>query len=1166
MGSKTNQEIKALQIQEIADMKSRGKFSKGTFGWVLLAALFIVGSNAFARQPATYKKGQKIYRTAGTPNLTLLNGNNITSWIESNAFYPANVAQSWNGEFPRGSGVGFIYQEGIVIAGLVNDGSLPILRAEGSTYATSMQAGAIVQNASDITTGVDNPDAPDVRIWRVRSDVYPGESQNSIPDLTIDAATFNQIPTSSVTPAQIAATVEQYQTDWSQWPADKGAPWYVDTVGVLQYNDANHTFDPSNPHDIPGVPGATETVWFVCNDINSQSTALLGSPPTGIEEQQTVWDYATSTPLNNIYFKQVKMIYKGTATSNANSEIDSAYVVQWRDPDNGYYGDDYAGSDSTLALGFVYNGEPTDSKYTPLGLAPPASGGCFLQGPAHFTGDPNDSAVIDFQWRHGYKYWYQTNQQPYGGYPTTALTAYDYFAAGSQQLNDPNWGYSDGAGEFYNLCRGDLPYSPVWPATGTPVYTASTYASAHGIVTSYALPGDPVTHTGWVDGYDISASDRRDMEVSGPFTLKLHDTIEVVTAMIGGLGVNYLSSVSVLKYNATFAHYAFDNLFKLPSAPPPPHVVATALNDTVVLDWGSDQKSLTAIENNSGGGFSFEGYNVYQFPSASSSTSDAVRIATYDKQDGILTVLSPEIDPSTGVVIKKPVEFGSDSGIKRVITLTQDMIRNQPLVDGQTYYYAVTAYSVNLDPNAPFSALESAPVILTVTPHSPNPGITYGAITGDTLKTVDHIAGTSDGVIYPVVVDPTALTGHTYKITFSNSPTGLVWNLSDSTANKTLVTDNSDFAGDNLYPIVDGVMVKVQGPPPQIKSAPGSAADGFVETAYAGTPLTSSQYDAAGKPFHGNKVWHSLNSNATYYVSAGGGDGNLDRMLRGDDPQNAAGNNFKLEWVDPSGPNWGMWYFDNGQIAKVPFALWKYNITTGDSERLIPVLYSGGASPANAGTFEYKNTDPYFGYPATDWIYWYSDTTQADAYKGQTGYAGFAAACAAGDTAAADNFGMTEYFGRMIICDFAGTGKLPPTGTVDMIYMTSPITASDVYTFTTPAPTQSTSLAKADVQKVNVFPNPYYGWQYRETNALNKQVTFNHLPQVATIRIYNLAGTLVKTIYKNDNTQFAIWNLRNESDLPVASGIYIIDVDMGKLGTKILKFAMVQQQQVLPAY
>ena len=1141
-------------------MKSHGKSSKGFLGIVLLAAFFALGSIALAKEGPNSKKVQKRFAVMGSPTLSLLNGNNITAWMQDDALYPPQVAGSWIGEFPRGSGVGVIFQEGIVLAGFVNDGSTPTLRAEGATYATGMHSGQIIQNASGVTTGTDDPNSPNVRIWRVRPDVYPNQPGNSIPDLTIDAATFNQVSTSQVTTSEINALVDQYHTDWTQWPAAKGAPWYVDTVGTLLYNDATHTFDPSNPHDIPGIPGATQTIWFVCNDVWSQSTAVLGSPPTGIEEQQTIWDYATSTPLNDMYFKQVKLIYKGTATSNPNSEIDSTYVVQWRDPDNGYYGDDYAGCDSTLALGFVYNGEPTDSKYSAIGLAPPASGGCFLQGPAHYTGNPDDSAIIDFQWRHGYQYWYQTNKQ------YSPMTGYDYFAAGSAQLQDPNWGHSDGASEFFNLCRGYLPY-PGWPG-GEPVYTASIYAAAHGIVTSYLLPGDPVTHSGWVDGYDISAGDRRDMEVSGPFTFKLHDTVEVVTAMIGGLGVNYLSSVSVLKYNSTFAHYAFDNLFKLPSAPPTPQVTATALNDTVVLDWGNNQKVVNAIESTSGAGFSFEGYNVYQLPSQSATLSSAVRIATYDKIDGILTVLSPSIDPATGVVISKPIEFGTDSGIKRFITITQDMVRSQPLVDGQAYYYAVTAYSVNLDPNAPYHALESAPVVITVIPHSANPGVAYGAMTGDTLTTVKHIAGASQGLVYPIVVDPTALTGHTYKVTFTNTANGLVWNLYDSTAQKTLVTANSDFSGDNLYPIVDGVMVNVQGPPPQIQAAAGSQGDGFVETAYAGTPLTSSQYDAAGAPYKGNKIWHSLNSTAgaeRYYASAGGGDGNLDRLLRGNDPQDAAGNNFKIVWSDPSGNNWGYWAFDAGQLGKVPFALWRYNITTGDSERLIPVLYSGGGG--TPGAFGPKNTDPYFNLPgASDWIYWYSDTTQADAYKGQTGYAGFAAACNAGDTAAADLFGYTEYFGRMIFIDYDGNGTFAPTGTVDMIYMTTPLSPADVYTFTTPAPTQNTNQAKLDVQKVNVFPNPYYGYQYRETNALDKQVTFNHLPPVATIRIYNLAGVLVRTIYKNDQTQFATWDLRNSSELPVASGIYIIYVDMGNLGKKILKFAMVQQQQVLPAY
>jgi hypothetical protein len=1136
-------------------MKSHGKLFKVLMGLVLFAAFFVVGSIALAKEGPNSKKGQRLSRVTGTPTLTLLNGNNITAWMQDNALYPNQVAGSWIGEYPRGSGVGFIFMEGIVASGLVNDGLTPVVRAEGSTYATGMQAGKIIQSGG-VTTGTDDPNAADVRIWRVRRDVYPNEATSSLPNLTIDAATFNQISTSSVTTAQINALIQQYQTDWSQWPSAKGAPWYVDTVGVLLYDDATHTFDPTNPHDIPGVPGATQTIWFVCNDDWDQSTALLGSPPTGIEEQQTVWDYATSTPLNQMYFKQVKLIYKGTAASNANSEIDSAYVSQWRDPDNGDAGDDFCGSDSTLALGYCYNGEPVDAKYAAVGLVPPASGSCFLQGPAHYTGNTSDSAVIDFQWRHGYQYWYQTNGQ------YSPMTGFSYFAAGSAQLNDPDWGLSTGAAQWYNLCRGYLPRPP-YPG-GEPTWAASQYATSHGIETTYNLPGDPVTHEGWVDGYDVSASDRRDLTISGPFTWKLHDTVEVVTAIIGGLGVNYLSSVAVLKYNTTFAHYAFDNLFVLPSPPPAPQVTTVALNDTVVLNWGNNAALVKSIESTSGAGFAFEGYNVYQLPSPSSSISDGVRIATYDLKDGIQVVFDNSIDPTTGLVVSKPAEFGSDSGIRRFINLTQDKIRSKPLANGQSYYYAVTAYSVDLDPSAPFHTLESAPVPLTVIPHSPNPGVAYGAPTGDTLKTVRHVAGVSDGVILPVVIDPTALTGHTYKITFDTTGGQMVWNLFDSTVNKTLFTNQTDFAGDNLYPIFDGLMVKIQGPPAEIKTAAGDEADGMVEIAYGGAYLTPSQYDALGTPYHGNKVWHSLNSAEPerYYVSAGGGDGDLDRLMRS--ASNAAGYNFELKLDASSVTNWACWGFDAGQIGKVPFELWKYSIATGDSERLIPELYSGGGGVPGVWQAD-VNTDPYFNLAdASPWIYWYSDETTT--YNGLTGYAGFAAACNAGDTASAGNFGATEYFARMTLCDYDGDGTIAPGGTIIKINMTTPITLSDVYAFTAPAPTQSANQAKLDVQKVNVFPNPYYGYQYTETSALNKQVTFNHLPTQATIRIYNLAGVLVRTIAKNDQTQFAYWDLRNQSGLPVASGIYIVYVDMGSLGTKILKFAMVQQQQVLPAY
>lgn len=129
-------------------------------------------------------------------------------------------------------------------------------------------------------------------------------------------------------------------------------------------------------------------------------------------------------------------------------------------------------------------------------------------------------------------------------------------------------------------------------------------------------------------------------------------------------------------------------------------------------------------------------------------------------------------------------------------------------------------------------------------------------------------------------------------------------------------------------------------------------------------------------------------------------------------------------------------------------------------------------------------------------------------------------------------------------------------------------TLNDIFTFTAPAAAvYNIETAKADVEKINVFPNPYYGINARETSRLNKYVTFNHLPQKATIRIFNLAGILVNTIPKDNASQLATWNLRNHNSLPVASGIYIVHVDMPDLGkTKILKLAIIQEEQILPTY
>ncbi len=122
----------------------------------------------------------------------------------------------------------------------------------------------------------------------------------------------------------------------------------------------------------------------------------------------------------------------------------------------------------------------------------------------------------------------------------------------------------------------------------------------------------------------------------------------------------------------------------------------------------------------------------------------------------------------------------------------------------------------------------------------------------------------------------------------------------------------------------------------------------------------------------------------------------------------------------------------------------------------------------------------------------------------------------------------------------------------------------DVFTFYSPgAVIGEPLLAKVQVEKVNVFPNPYYGAQSNEVHQFDKFVTFSHLPKKAKLRIFNLAGHLVRTLNKDNDSQFLIWNLTNESNFWVASGVYFVYIEMPEFGkTKILKLAIIMENVV----
>jgi hypothetical protein len=114
-----------------------------------------------------------------------------------------------------------------------------------------------------------------------------------------------------------------------------------------------------------------------------------------------------------------------------------------------------------------------------------------------------------------------------------------------------------------------------------------------------------------------------------------------------------------------------------------------------------------------------------------------------------------------------------------------------------------------------------------------------------------------------------------------------------------------------------------------------------------------------------------------------------------------------------------------------------------------------------------------------------------------------------------------------------------------------------MYTFSTNdlmALTNQSSVAKSALDLIKAVPNPYYAYSAYERSNLDNIVKITNLPQACTIKIYTLNGTLIRTIRKDDPLTSVNWDLKNQRNIPIASGMYLIHVDVPGVGEKILKW------------
>ncbi|MGB9773854.1 MAG: hypothetical protein ACPL4I_07560 [Bacteroidota bacterium] len=589
------------------------------------------------------------------------------------------------------------------------------------------------------------------------------------------------------------------------------------------------------------------------------------------------------------------------------------------------------------------------------------------------------------------------------------------------------------------------------------------------------------------------------MYASGYFPLPPGHTERFSLALVFGEDMQAIFS------NKRVVQQIYDANYNFTRPPDKPHLTAVPGDHKVTLIWDNVAESFVdrSIRDVTKQ-HTFEGYKIYRSTDPGFTEGGGAAIATFDLKDGIYGIFPARSQE----LLKLPrFDLGSETGLAHSFV-------DSGLTNGQTYYYAVTAYTKG-DPENNVYPAETPKFVFrnpsgsvttdvntaVVIPNAP----TAGYVPPGSTPLVRKGTAYGTGSVYLSVLNPRAVKdGHTYEVVFKDTSY-----VGKSVTGK----DSLVLKVTKAYSVVD--VTASSNPDTVVRWSTSLVGEGDL---FDGVRLTFLNDQLARDITNPNYGWTQGSTNIPpkfdfYMFSAG--------FVKGVEYPADYIISFYDDVVDTS-----MAYPRLGLPAQPV----KYKVFNVTENRYVKTI------------FNHQPADSLFKTPQHDFIAFYEPILPGK-----------------------DTLTWSVTFdgtGSQLNFDFPGSGD-----TLRLLTK-RPFRSGDMFEFTTLGAHVDNELAKSKLDMIKVVPNPYLSaasWEQPLPPTITsgrgeRKIDFIHVPYGAKIYIYTARGEHVITLEQNSpiDDGAVSWSLRSKENLDVAYGIYFYVVDAPGVGKKTGKFAIIK--------